>query len=73
MQRTIQSVSVISQDPEGTHFYGIGTTTMLDGPQIEDIIERNGIFYFYDADDRLLLEIRHCPVIVAFREEGDEK
>ncbi|MED4124051.1 hypothetical protein P4641_08685 [Halalkalibacterium halodurans] len=72
MERVIKSVEVIMQHVDDPDHYCVGGSIGYDGQVIDDIVEQNGIFYFYDSNETLLLEIRHCPVIVAYREEEEK-
>lgn len=65
MARLIKSVEVVNQHPDGPNFYYVG------GGNIADIVEDNGTFFIFDKEDKLLVEIRNCPVVVTYREANE--
>ncbi|MET3507069.1 hypothetical protein [Halalkalibacter oceani] len=69
MSRVIKSVEVINQSEEGPDHYCIGGSVEFNGPEIADIVEDNGTFFIFDKEDKLLAEIRNCPVVVTYEEE----
>jgi hypothetical protein len=72
MAKRIRSVEVIHGHEDGPNVYGLGNAITFDGPVVDDIIEVNGVFFFYDKEDNLLMEIRHCPVVVDYQMESEE-
>jgi len=70
MPKIIQSVEVVHL--EGTDSFGIGDEVYPSNGIIDDIIENDGRFLFYDERDELIMEIRDCPVIVRYSEESVE-
>ena len=72
MGKRIRSVEVIHSHEDGPDVYGLGNEITFDGPVVDDIIEDNGVFSFFDKEDKLLMEIRHCPVVVDYQYESEE-
>jgi hypothetical protein len=66
MSRVIESVEVIDRHPEGSEHYKLGGVCSPFGERIADIIELNGVYYFYNKDNELLMEVKNCPVIVKY-------
>jgi hypothetical protein len=66
MPRAIESVEVIDRHPEGSENYKLGGVCSPFGERIADIIELNGVYYFYNHNNELLMEIKDCPVVVKY-------
>ena len=72
MAKVIKSVEVVHGHEDGPDLYRVGNRISIDSPEVDDIIEINGAFFFFDKEDNLLMEVRNCPVVVKYQIESEE-
>ena len=72
MANVIKQIEVVHGHEDGPDLYRVGNRISIDSPVVGDIIEVNGVFFFYDNEDNLLMEVRNCPVVVRYQIESEE-